>query len=156
MAGQLTRKSSALRPWFDRAPLANLREEMDELFSRFFSEDGESAAGRLMAPNLDLSETDNEIEVRMDVPGFKPEEIEVALNRDVLTLSGEHAEEKEEKEEERRYHRIERRRGSFRRIVQLPASVQEAGIEASFQDGVLTVRMPKAEESKPHRIPIKG
>ncbi|MCA9114743.1 MAG: Hsp20/alpha crystallin family protein [Planctomycetaceae bacterium] len=156
MAGQLTRKSSALRPWFERSPLASLRQEMDELFSRFIGEDGESAAGRLMAPSLDLSETDDEIEVRMDVPGFKPDEIDVALNRDLLTLSGEHSEEKEDKEEERRYHRIERRRGSFRRIVQLPASVQEDGIEASFEDGVLTIRMPKAEQSKPHRIPIKG
>ncbi len=150
MAGQLTRREMGLRPW------DNLREEMDQLFSRFFGSEGEMAGGAMFSPSLDLSETDDEIEVRLDLPGFKPEEIDVDLNQDVLTVSGEHSEEKEEKEDGRRYHRIERRMGSFRRSVSLPASVQEDKVDASFRDGVLTIKMPKAEESRSRRIPVKG
>ena len=153
MAGQLSRRETGIRPW------DNLREEMDQLFSRVFGGE-EMAGGKLLSPSLDLSETDDEIEVRLDLPGFKPDEIDVDLNRNMLTISGEHKEEAEEKVEEkvedRRYHRIERRRGSFRRTIALPATVQEDKVDASFSDGVLTITMPKADESKSRKIPVKG
>lgn len=150
MMGQLTKRESRWNP------LTNFQEEMNQLVSQFFGENGGASERQLMSPNLDLSETDGEIEVRLDLPGFKPEEIDVDLSHDVLTISGEHKEEKEEKDEGRRYHRIERRRGSFQRIVQLPAMVQEDKIDATFQNGVLTITMPKSEESKSKKIRVKG
>lgn len=150
MTGQLSQRTAG------RNPLMNLQQEMNQLISQFFGENGESAGRATMSPSLDLSETDNEIEVHLDLPGFKPDEIDVDLSRDVLTIRGEHKEEKEEKEEGRRYHRIERRRGSFQRIVHLPSMVQQDKIDASFKDGVLTIKMPKAEESKSKKIPVKG
>lgn len=150
MAGQLSKQESRWNP------LSNFQQEMNQLISQFFGENGESAGRAMISPNLDLSETDNEIEVSMDLPGFQPNEIDVELHKDVLSIRGEHSEEKEEKEEGRRYHRIERRRGSFQRTVQLPAMVQEDKIDANFKDGVLTIKMPKSEESKSKKISVKG
>jgi HSP20 family protein len=74
----------------------------------------------------------------------------------MLTIHGDHDEKKEEKDEGRRYHRIECHRGSFRRTIPLPATVQEDKIDASFKEGVLTIKMPKAEESKAKKIAVKG
>lgn len=154
MARQLTRRESEVSPWRELGPLEAFRREMDQLFSRFLG--GEEDSWSFGAPSLDLSETDSEVEVRMETPGLKPEEIDIRLDRDLLTVRGEHAEEKKEEDEGRRYHRIERRSGRFSRTVRLPAAVQENQIDAELKDGLLTIRMPKAEESKAHRVPVKG
>ena len=153
MAGQLTRRESEMRPWREFGPLDTFRREMDQFLSRFFgTEEGLLEMG---APSIDLSETDGEIEVRMDAPGVKAQEIDIRLEGRNLIVQGEHAEEKEEKDG-RRFHRIERRSGRFSRSIQLPTAVQEDKIEAELKDGVLTLKMPKAEESRPHKIPVKG
>lgn len=157
MAGQLKKPETGLSNWWDTPSMTTLQDEMNQLFSRFFGNGGGLATRELpAAPSLDLSETDDEIEVRLDLPGYKPEEIEVDLSGDVLNISGEHQEETEEKEDGRRYHRIERRHGRFQRAVQLPAAVRDDQIDANFKDGVLMVKMPKAEESKAKKIPVKG
>lgn len=159
MAGQLSRRESELRPWWSASPLAGLRQEMDQLVSEFFGDKTVAAGGMPMLPSLDLSESDEDIEVKMDLPGYKAEEIHVDLNRNVLTVSGEHSEEtkKENQENEggRRFHRIERRSGSFHRSVQLPALVNQEGVEANFRDGVLTITLKKAEQSKSQKITVK-
>ena len=90
----------------------------------------------------------------MDVPGLKPEEIEIQLNNGILTVSGERREEKEEKG--KTFHRIERRHGSFSRSVTLPAAVAEDKVDAQCHDGVLTITLQKTEEAKSRKIKVKS
>jgi HSP20 family protein len=124
---------------------------MAELFSRAFGEREETGVWTELLP-LDLSETDQSFEVRLDVPGVNPKEIDIQLNANMLTISGERSEEKEEKG--KTYHFVERSFGSFSRSVSLPSPVKEDAIEARYKDGVLTVTLPKTEEAKSRKIAI--
>ncbi|MFH1303231.1 MAG: Hsp20/alpha crystallin family protein, partial [Planctomycetota bacterium] len=112
-----------------------------------FSGDGGLVAG--FDAMLDMSETDDEIEVRMDVPGILPEEIEVEVSGNTLFITGERKEEKETKG--KTYHRIERTYGSFSRSVTLPCDVESDHIEAQCENGVLTVTLPKSDFRKPQK-----
>jgi HSP20 family protein len=102
---------------------------------------------------IDMAEDDNAYVIKASIPGVKPEEVEVTLQNNILTLKGEAKEEKEIKEEN--YHMRERRYGSFMRSLPLPTKVKAEEIEANHKDGVLTVRLPKAEVSKPKKIEVK-
>jgi HSP20 family protein len=139
--------------FFGNGPLGALREQMDELLQRF-SFDWEGGEMNLGSPSVDVSETDGEIQIKMDVPGMKPEELDIQVSGDHVTISGEHTEESEEKG--RRFHRVERRSGSFQRTIRMPCAVNEQDVDAEYQDGVLTVTLAKAQEAKTHKIPIKG
>ncbi|MEW4526172.1 Hsp20/alpha crystallin family protein [Maioricimonas sp. JC845] len=150
------RQSPGLKRWFEGSPIASLRREMDDLFENFFGQ-GESLPSTLgTVPRLDVSETDDAIEVVTDLPGFKPDDVHIEVGDNSLTISGERAEETRTEEKERKYHRIERRSGSFSRSVWLPCPVKEENIEAELKDGVLTVTLPKAEEARRHKIQVKG
>jgi HSP20 family protein len=92
--------------------------------------------------------------VKAELPGVKPEEVDVSVVEDVLTIKGEHREEKEEKETS--YLRRELSYGSFARSVRLPTSVDSNKAEAVFENGVLTLTLPKAEEVKPKQIKVKA
>ena len=104
---------------------------------------------------MDMYETDNEVVVKMSVPGFKPEDIQVTLTGDTLTVKGEVKDEKEEKDEKRSYLRREIKRGSFQRAVMLPSGIKGEDTKAEFKDGVLVLTLPKAEEVKPRTIQVK-
>ena len=106
-----------------------------------------------MTPALDLSETDTTLEVHMDLPGVKAEEIDIEVTGDILCIKGEHHEEREE--EGKTFHHMERHCGSFRRTVKLPMAIDDSHVEADFCDGVLCVTLPKAEECKSHKIEIR-
>ncbi len=155
MAGTLTtREPRQVGPWFRRGPLSSLREELDDLFSNFLSEgDGGWLAGQVLPP-LDLSETESTIEVRMDVPGIKPGELDIKLTGNILTISGQRKEEYEEKG--RTLYRVERRTGTFSRSVTLPCPVKEDQVNAQYRDGVLTVTIRKTEEAKARKIQVKS
>jgi HSP20 family protein len=99
------------------------------------------------SPRLDVSETDNGLEIVADLPGMEKKDISVSLENNVLTIQGEKKEEKENKG--KRFHTIERRSGSFYRALRLPVEVEKDKVEAVFKDGVLTLRLPKSKESKP-------
>jgi len=88
------------------------------------------------------------------LPGFKPEEVDISITGDTLTLKGEHREEKETKNEN--YLLQERSYGSFSRSITIPVEVKSEKAEASFEDGVLTLTLPKAEEVKPKQIKVKA
>ncbi len=103
---------------------------------------------------LDVSETGDDYVVKASLPGLKPEDLEITFENNVLSIKGEIREEKES--EQQRYHLRERRSGSFYRSLSLPSTVNADGIEARYDAGVLTLRLPKAEEARPKRIAVKG
>ncbi len=118
--------------------------------SRFFSNFGET--GDLM-PAFDISETDDHIVVRADLPGIDAKDLDINLSGNVLSISGEKKKEQEQKDEN--HYSIERQFGSFCRTFTVPAEVKEEGIEATYKDGVLRLKIPKAESAKRRKIEVK-
>jgi HSP20 family protein len=133
-------------------PLLALREEMDDLLSRFFGTDDGSLGGRL-SPAMDLSETDTSIQVAVDLPGVTPDEIDIQLSGNTLIIRGDRKEEKDDRD--KTFHRIERRSDSFTRSVTLPCTVNEDEVAAEYKDGVLIVALPKSDEAKRRKIKVK-
>jgi len=143
-----------LRTLFRRGPLESIREEMQDLISRTFGEEGDLWSVDRITPSLDLAEADNALEVRMDIPGMEAKDIDIQVNANVLTVSGERKEEREEKG--KTYHRIERRVGAFSRSVTLPCPVKEDAVDAQYKNGILTIKLPKTEEAKARKITVKS
>ena len=154
MAGLLSKTpDGGLRHWFGSEPFGMFRKEMDDLFSRFGFEP-ENWPSLEHVPALDLSETEGAVEVTMDVPGLKPDQIDIQVRGNLLTITGNKEEEKEEKGKE--FHRVERRRGSFTRSVTLPCDVVGSKASAEYKDGVLTLTLPKTEPVRSEKITIKS
>src|SRR6266487_6937578 len=117
----------------------------------------QQGSGRAMttawAPALDISERKDAYLVTVELPGVKPDDLQITLEDSLLTIQGErhfaHV------SSEQQYHRVERRYGAFRRSITLPAHVMADMVEASFEDGVLQIVVPKAEEAKPKRIQVR-
>ena len=143
-----------VRPWFRRGPLESIREEMQDLLSRTFGEEGDFFTVNRITPSLDLAETNGALEVRMDIPGMEAKDIDIQVNANVLTVSGERKEEREEKG--KTYHRSRTSGGSFSRSVTLPCPVREDAVEAQYKNGILTIKLPKTEEAKARKITVKG
>jgi HSP20 family protein len=144
--------------WDPFRDLLTIQDEMNQLFGRAFGErqaqgEGAGPALRAWAPALDISEQKDAYVVTVELPGIKQEDLDITLEDGLLTLQGERRFEQESADEQ--YHRIERRYGSFRRAITLPSQVEADAIEASFADGVLTVRVPKAEEARPKKIEVR-
>ena len=135
-------------------PFESLRNEMEEMFSRFNQGWNGEPIDELSLPSTDISETDGNIEVTVDVPGMKPDDLDIEVRGNMLEIRGEHQEEKEDKD--KTYHRIERRSGSIRRTLRLPSEVDASNVEAECKDGVLKIKLPKTEEAKKRRIEVKG
>lgn len=136
--------------------LRNLQREIDRVFDSFFptryTAEEEEPSKAVWAPRVDLSETDDLYRIELDVPGMTRDDLNISYQDNQLTVSGERREEK--KEEEHEYVRVERSFGHFYRSFRLPKTVQADDIQATYENGVLTVEVPKAEESKPQRIQI--
>jgi len=143
----------SLSPWAGAGPIGRLRDEMENLLERFSGDGGELWPSGVLAPPMDFSESEFGLQVRMDLPGVDPKEIDIQVSGNQLTVSGERKEEQEEKGET--YHRVERRTGRFSRSVTLPCPVDEDKIDASYRDGVLSISVPKREEAKGRRINVK-
>ena len=112
-----------------------------------------SATATAWAPALDISERKDAYLVTVELPGLKPEDLDITMEDGLLTIQGERQFTSESSEQ--RFHRVERRYGAFRRAITLPAHVMAKGIQASFEDGVLQILVPKAEEASPKRIQIR-
>jgi HSP20 family protein len=108
---------------------------------------------KTFSPTCDMEETENEIVVKMDVPGIDEKEITLTLSGDNLIIKGERNTEKDEKK--KHFHRMERFQGTFERVLPLPLTVEKEKINAEYQKGVLEVHLPKVPEVKPKEIPIK-
>jgi HSP20 family protein len=129
--------------------------EMEDLMERFWGGDGGwLTTTPSVLPTTDLVETENQFEVTVDLPGLKPEEVNVELKNGELWISGKREEEKEEKG--KTYHRIERRHGEFRRVLLLPSTISVEKIDAKFENGVLKITVPKSEEVKTKHIEVKA
>lgn len=140
----------------------SLRSQMDRLFDQFFEGPfgpntffAESSFIDENAPRMDISETDEDIHISVELPGLEPEDINISVARNTLTISGEKLAEREE--EGQRFHRVERTYGSFQRSIPLPVEVDENKIKASYKRGVLKVNAPKAKPTQEisKRIEIK-
>jgi len=105
------------------------------------------------APKLDVSEDDNSITITADVPGVKPEELDISISGDTLIIQGERK--KEEEKKEKNYHSVERVYGSFRREIGFPSTVDASKIKASYKEGVLNVFLPKLEKKKPKKVKVE-
>jgi HSP20 family protein len=142
--------------WEPFRDLVSLREAMDRLVEDSFVRPSHgwpvpAGPGTLA---VDVYETDDDVVVKTAIPGVKPEDIDISLTGDTLTIKGETKFEEEVKEEH--YVRREMRYGSFARTVTVPVPVVADKADAEFEDGVLTLTLPKAEETKPKTIKIKG
>jgi HSP20 family protein len=146
----------ALVRWEPVRELTSLQNEMNRLFTTFFdaptSGNGEGAARRWI-PAMDLVETDDHFVLKADLPGLDEGDFNLEVEDNVLTVSGERRAEHEDKREG--YVRVERAYGSFRRSLTLPEGIDPEGVTASFDKGVLEVRIPKPEERKPRRVAIQ-
>lgn len=147
------RPTPQTRTWLPR-PFQAIREEVEDLVNQAIGDPETWNFSRLFAPSLDLSETDSTLEVRMDLPGIKPEQVDVQVSGNLLTISGERKEEREEKG--RAFHRMERRCGSFARTVSLPCPVKEEKVDAQYRDGVLTITLPKTDEARSHKVKVNA
>ena len=140
-------------PWSD---LMSLREAMDQLFAESFVRPRAGRMAPLGAKTLavDMYETDDDVVVKTAVPGIKSEDINVSITGDVLTIRGETK--AEEKVEKASYIRQERRYGAFSRSLTLPSTVVADKATAEFENGVLILTLPKAEDVRPKTIKIKA
>jgi HSP20 family protein len=135
--------------------MMTLREAMDRLFDDAFTRPLSVRDGWSMAtPAIDMYQTDNEVVVKASIPGIKAEEVQINVTGDILTLKGEVKQ--EEDRNDRAWHIREQRFGSFERSVVLPTDVKSDKAEAVFENGILTVTLPKADEVKPKTINIKA
>lgn len=147
----------ALVRWDPARELDTLQSDMNRLFDGFFGrrEPARTANGlQRWVPAMDLVETDEHLVLRADLPGLERDDVEIEVKDGVLTVSGERKAEHEDKGEG--YHRVERSFGRFSRSLGLPQGVDASQVEASFERGVLAVKVPKPEERKPTRIEIAG
>jgi HSP20 family protein len=144
--------SSIIR-WQPFEDLVSLRDAMDRLFEESFIRPRAWMVPFEGGLTVDVYETEDNVVVEASLPGVKPEEIEVNLTGDVLTIKGETKSEKEENGD--RYIRRERRYGSFCRSVSLPAGLEGGKAEAEFEHGILKLTIPKAEAVKPKVIEVK-
>jgi HSP20 family protein len=138
--------------------VTTFEHEMGRLIEDFFRDRDLTPFGEgwgTFSPSVDVVESENEIKVSAELPGMSDEDIEVSLDRGVLTIRGEKTE--EQKEERENYYRAERTYGSFQRSIPLPTQVKEDQVEAVFQKGVLTITLPKAEVTESqHKIQVKA
>jgi HSP20 family protein len=135
--------------------MVSLREAMDRLFEdSFVGGRGWNSPAAWAEPTLDVYETGENVVVKASIPGFKPEDVDITLTGNILTLAGEAKEESEVKDKS--YLRRETRSGSFRRVVDLPSGLQADKADAKFENGIVTITFPKAEEIKPKTIKVKA
>jgi HSP20 family protein len=133
--------------------LGPLREEMERVFERFFREPWTGERAWAWMPTVDVSETGDAITIRAELPGIDPNEIEVTVSGNVLTIAGRKEESTEEKKED--YYHCERHFGSFRRSIELPSTADTEAITAEQRNGVLTLQVGKAAGVTPKRITVK-
>ena len=144
---------SNLTRWKPVREMMTLREAMDRLFDDAFTRPL-SLSGVSSMPAIDMYQTGDDVVVKASLPGLKAEDVDITVTGETLTLRGEYKQENEQKETS--YHIREVRTGSFERSILLPTDVKADKAKADFENGILTITMPIAEEVKPKSISIKA
>jgi HSP20 family protein len=134
-------------------PVFGLRREIDRLFEDAFGRGDSNRMG--WSPAVNIHEDETSLTFEFELPGFRPDQVEVTADQGVLTVRGERQDERKEGDQTR-YHLVERSTGSFMRSFQLPQGLDEEKIEASFEHGLLMVRVPKAALPQPRKIEIRS
>jgi HSP20 family protein len=145
----------ALVRWDPAREIDTLQGEMNRLFSSFFEtprSGGNGATSRRWIPAMDLVETEDHFVLKADLPGLTESDVNIEVESNVLTIAGERRTEHEAKKDG--YYRLERSMGSFSRSLTLPEGIDAEAVTASFDNGVLEVRIPKPAEAKPRRVQI--
>ena len=130
----------------------SLQDQFNRLFNESFDRSWDEASLTTWAPPVDIFETEQELVVKADLPDIKPEELDIRVENNILTIRGERQFEK--KVEEKNYLRVERSYGSFSRSFSLANTVKTEAIKAEYKNGVLTLTVPKREEAKPKQIKV--
>ena len=147
---------SNLTRWEPTREMMTLREAMDRLFDDAFTRPfslTREGGSTWSSPAIDMYQTDNDVVVKADLPGIKADEVQINVNGDVLTIKGETKQQDEKKDKS--WHIREHRRGAFERSIRLPSGVIADRANADFDNGVLTITLPKSEEVKPRTISVK-
>jgi HSP20 family protein len=147
---------SNLTRWEPMREMVTLRDAMDRLLDDAFTRPWGLADGRrgLSLPAVDMFQTEDDVVIKLAVPGMKPEDVQISVTGDTLSIKGEVKEETDNKE--KAYHIREQRWGAFERTLTLPTAVRSEKAQAEFENGILTVTLPKAEEVKPKTITVKA
>ena len=144
---------SNLTRWEPVREMMTLREAMDRLFDDAFTRPLNVRDGGRSAPAVDMYQTDDEVVVKVALPGFQADEVQINVTNDVLTLRGELKHEEDQKD--KAWHIREHRWSSFERSIALPTAVTADKAVAEFENGILTIALPKAEEVKPKTISVR-
>ncbi|MDB9312099.1 Hsp20/alpha crystallin family protein [Spirulina sp. CS-785/01] len=143
----------ALLRWQPFSELENLRRQMDQVFDDINGMTGIESNNPLgWQPAIELSDRDNNLILRAQIPGLNAEDLDISVSRDTVTLKGEHRQEDESQDQG--FYRSEFRYGSFQRTINLPVAVENDQVEAEFNNGVLTLTLPKVEEAKDKVVKI--
>jgi HSP20 family protein len=134
--------------------MVSLRDAMDRLFDDAFMRPSSLLSSNWQAPAIDMYQTDDEIVIKAALPGIKADEVQVSVTGEVLTIKGEVKQEEETKE--KTYHIREQRWGAFERTITLPTDVVADKAKAGFEDGILIINLPKAEQVRPKTITVKA
>jgi HSP20 family protein len=140
--------------WDPNREVDSLQSEVNRLFDTFFGGRPANGGMRRWVPPMDLVETEDHLVLKADLPGLERDDVNLEVKDGVLTVSGERKAEQEERTDG--FYRVERAFGGFSRSMSLPENVDAERISASFDKGVLEVRIPKPEERKPHRVEINA
>jgi HSP20 family protein len=147
----------ALIRWEPVRELNTIQSEMNRLFNSFFeapAPDNGGSTARRWVPAMDLVETEDDLVLRADLPGLSEDDVNIEVEDNTLTISGERKTEREERKEG--YFRVERASGSFARSLTLPEGIDPEKVRASFDRGVLEIRIPKPEQRKPRKVQISA
>ncbi len=139
--------------WPEMPTITSLQREMDRLFEDFFRRGGLLRGEWRWAPSVDVIETNDTVVVKAELPGMDPKDVDISVSGDTLTIKGEKKEEREEKG--KTFYRMERCYGSFCRSIDLPTSVEADRAKADYKNGILEITLPKSEQVKAKKIPIK-
>jgi HSP20 family protein len=139
--------------WQPFRNVSELQNEMNRLFDTVFGQPAATTGERMWAPVCDVWETKDDVVVAFELPGINEKDVHVSMTGDMLTVRGERRWQQEPQKDDS-YHRVERVYGKFERSLQLSVPVQSDKVKATYRDGVLTVRLPKADEVKPREIKI--
>jgi HSP20 family protein len=135
--------------------LQRLNRMLDEAFSGWpFSQQGGGVLTSAWVPACDVCEDRDNVEINVEIPGVRPEDVKLTVENNILTIYGEKKE--ESRTQEQQMHRYERSYGSFERSFALPSSVDPEGIDARYEHGILKITIPKAEKARPREIPVKA